>query len=146
MQCEMCGSEDQLFVVDIEGTHLTVCKRCSRHGMMVRAVQPRQQPQALPQKPKTEQHIMADYAERMRKKREALGLNHEDFAKKVTEKVSLIHKIETSSFEPPIPMARKFEHLLGIRLVEQVDEQQGAQKVAPSGQLTIGDLIKLRKH
>ena len=61
-------------------------------------------------------------------------------------KESLLHKIETGSFEPTIDLARKLERLLHIVLVETRGETLAAvaKSEHKSEGLTIGDILKLK--
>src|SRR3989344_9054884 len=108
MNCEICGSEGNLFKTLIEDSELNVCKECSRFGKVISAVEIETEKQrkeyrvtTFPDK-EIVQVIVPDYSEIIKKKREELGLKQEEFAKKINEKESLIHKIETGQFEPGI--------------------------------------------
>jgi len=35
MNCDMCGSEENLFRATIEGSELKVCRNCSKHGKVL---------------------------------------------------------------------------------------------------------------
>ena len=58
----------------------------------------------------------------------------------------MLHKIETSSFEPPLDLARKLEKLLNIKLVEEVSDEPLSNVKTTKKTLTLGDLIKIRKR
>ena len=89
--------------------------------------------------------IVPGYGRIIKKKREELGLKQEDFARKINEKVSLIHNIESEHFEPSINLARKIERFLKIKLVEQFEEQLSgkSKKLTSTDEMTIGDIIKI---
>ena len=151
--CDMCGTEGQLFITEIEGTRLQVCKNCSSYGTVkgpARKAAPRKanvQRRARPSPPpEPEWVVVKDYAKRIRDKRESLGLKQEELAKKLAEKESLLHKIETGSFTPGLDLARKIEKILKITLLEK---EQPIETKSPSGKksggaLTLGDIIKVR--
>jgi len=142
----MCGAESMLVHAKIEGTELTVCKKCAGYGQVLGRVRIRTDSPDIPKSSVERiQAVKPDFAEVIRRKRESLGLTQKDFAKKLNEKESLIHKIETGGFEPSLTMARKFERVLGITLVEQIEEKHETSAKKSSDQLTIGDLIKIRK-
>ena len=151
MNCEMCGKEAPLSTVLVEGTQLMLCQKCAGHGKVLSS------PKVISKRPattaaSTETHrtqtpapveaIVEDYAVRIRHAREKLGLNQKEFAARLNEKESLVHKLETGGFEPPIALARKLEKLLHITLVEQSEEQKVSVKGAGGAGMTIGDVIK----
>ena len=68
------------------------------------------------------QMVVSDYAQKIRKAREKMGLTQEEFAKKLAEKWSIMQKIESGQFKPSIEMARKLERILNIELIEQYSE------------------------
>ena len=144
----MCGSEDQLYRVKIEDTLLNVCKSCSGFGKVINPIQPPQKPTAeVTVQPVRKEKILAvvgDCASLIREKRESLGLNQDDFAKKLNEKVSVIHNIETARFRPSIDLARKFESMLRINLIEQIEEGDEKIEATKSNSFTIGDFIKVK--
>ena len=54
--------------------------------------------------------------------------------------------MESGEFKPSIPLARKLEKFLRIRLVDKYAEKHETRAKSPKGILTIGDLIKVRKR
>ena len=89
---------------------------------------------------------MPDYAEKIKKKREKLGIEQKDFAKQVRERDSLISKIETGTIEPNIKLARKLERHLKIKLVEEYQEKPKLLAKSEGEGVTIGDMIKIKKR
>ncbi len=146
----MCGSEGKLYKTVIEDAQLNVCHECSKFGKVTGIVQ--QISDKIPQntinkEPETEvmDIIVEGYAEKIRKRREHLGLKQEEFAKKISEKESLIQKIESGHFEPSIGLAKKIQRFLKIKLIEEHEEKYEKQKAAKTDAFTIGDLIKIKK-
>ena len=72
-------------------------------------------------------------------------MTQKELARKLNEKVSIIHKMETSSFEPNISLARKLEKFLKIKLIELHEEVHKKETRAKSDAFTIGDFIKVKK-
>jgi putative transcription factor len=151
MRCELCGKETALFLAVVEGTQLQLCAECGRFGKILHPLKqasPAQKSAPIKREPTPIERIVDDYAQRIRAAREKRGLTQEDFAKLILVKESLVHKMETGHFEPPIDLARRLEKLLRITLVEVREEsavvpaQQGGPR--PEG-LTIGDLFKLKR-
>lgn len=148
MNCEMCGKDNAEYKAIIEGTELTVCFGCSKHGKVLKKPQmifkkkeiKRFQKQ---EKPEIIVKIVVDYGVKIRKARTKKNMTQEEFAKKLNIKESLLTKIENSAFKPSLPLARKLEKLLKIRLIEEVEEKKVEIKKGKKEAVTIGDLIDL---
>ena len=147
MQCELCGGSGNLVKARIEGVILTVCTSCSVLGEAIATpVQPKRKITAQLRQ-ETVYTIAEGYSELIKKKREGLLLSQEDFAKKINEKISVIHNLESGKLEPSIDLARKLERSLGIRLVEENQVMRDTQVPGKKGiGLTIGDVISLRRQ
>ena len=150
MRCDMCGSEGKLYKTVIEDAQLNVCHECSKFGKVtgiVQQISDKITQKAVNKKPETEimDIIVDDYAEKIKKKREQLGLKQEEFAKKINEKESLVQKIESGHFEPSIGLAKKIQSFLKIKLIGEHEERYEHQKATKTDTFTIGDLIKIKK-
>ncbi len=153
MHCELCGKETGLFKAVVEGTELKVCKECAKFGKIIRSIGPpvnekkKKQEIEIEEEPEIIDAIVPDYAEKVKKARESSGLKQEGLAKRINEKESVIHKVETGHYEPNIALAKKLERFLKINLVEeQKIEKEKKPKTAVSGSgFTIGDMINLKK-
>ncbi len=147
MGCDMCGKEGLLFSALIEGTELTVCQTCGGHGKVLKKIVPAQPavPKKSVAKPEIIEAVVANYADLVRQAREKLGLTQKEFASKITEKESVVHKIETSALEPSIPLARKLEKLLRITLIEEVEDKPVVLPKGKATALTIGDMLKFKR-
>jgi len=146
----MCGKETRLFKAEIEGSMLNVCEACSRHGKVISTIKEpvkgkkeEKSKAEAPTGPELILSVVPDYNEIIKSKREQLGLNQEDFAKKLNEKVSIIHKIETGHFKPGLESARKLEKILRIKLIEQIELKEEKKEKIKSDSFTIGDFIKV---
>ena len=152
INCDLCGkTTESLAKTIIEGVQLDVCNDCAKFGRVIAAVK---KPGAKEQIKKIAEHqskeekvdlIVENYAELIKKKRESIGLTQKDFASRVNEKESTMHKIETGSFEPPLHLAKKLEKALGIKLIEQHEEKFENSKKNRIEGFTLGDFIKLKK-
>ena len=152
MQCDLCGSEERLFRTWIEGTELSVCKKCAGFGKILGPVKEdikvEEKKAAKIEKevfPDMIEIITPSFTKKIRKKREELGLNQKEFAKKISEKESIVHKMETGEFTPSIDAAKKLEKILGIKLIEEYEEEHDKAAKGSSRELTVGDLIKIKK-
>ena len=153
--CDMCGKQGELYRAEIEGTQMNVCRLCAKYGKVIKRVVPEryEKKKKQPEKkgndePKAEiiQVIRKGYGERIRQQREKMGLKQEELAKKISEKLSLIHKMESERFEPSITLARKLEHFLRIKLVEEQELKKEPHQISTHDQFTVGDFIKIKRR
>lgn len=154
MNCDICGRETMPYIVLIEGSELKVCEKCSSMGKIIKKPEVPATRALRKQEPKKEikakemevvEVIVEDYAARIRKAREKTGMTQKEFARNINEKESIVHKLETGSFEPPAALARKLEKLLKITLVEEAEQEKKIMQPQnkKSDGLTIGDILKL---
>lgn len=148
MICDMCGSVGTLYKTVIESAELNVCHDCSKFGKVIGIVKEdiseRNRTIDKEQEKEVLEVVVEDFADRIKNRREQLGLTQKDFAKKLSEKESVIHKIETGNFAPSLSLARKLERFLHIKLIEEHEEMHDKSAKAEMGSFTIGDLIKAK--
>ena len=149
MNCDMCGKyEERLFRTLIEDVELNVCSACSRFGKVIRAIG--MPAKVLPKKAYEEEKeekialIVEGYADLIKRAREEKNIGQGDFALKLNEKESTMHKIETGHLEPNMALARKLEKFLGIKLVEEIEEKHEKSKRKENVGFTLGDFIKTK--
>lgn len=65
--------------------------------------------------------LIENYGEIIRNARIKMGISQEELAKQISEKLTIIKKIEQGSFKPPIELARKLEKFLKIKIIEKVE-------------------------
>ena len=149
MICDMCGTQGKMYKAELEGAILSLCANCSKFGKVLGAIDDREferiSRKKAEEKPELMEAIVDDYAERIRKKREELGLTQKELAVKLNEKESLIHQLESGRFNPSIGLAKKLQKALGIRLIEQHEEKREALGHGKLEGFTIGDFIKVKK-
>ncbi len=147
MRCEMCGREGNLTKADIEGSVLSVCDDCSSFGTVISsrlALRQRISGSSHLLQPEKELTLVPNYPLIIKQKRESISMTQEDFAKKIGEKISLVHKIETGHFDANISIAKKIERVLGLKLViEETVPDAPAQK-SQSAAYTIGDILRAK--
>jgi putative transcription factor len=161
----MCSSEEIVYKIELEGTMLNVCEKCSSYGRVVGRIKQAEPAKAKKKQGKTAQAvgegvlkpkkttetmqiIVSNYSELIKKGREKFGLKQEEFAKKLNEKESVIHKLESGQIKPNIELARKLERFLKVALVEEVEVEGGegasSMRKGATDNLTIGDMINIR--
>ena len=153
VDCEMCGMKGAgSKKAQIEGTVMSVCVACATYGVevsmpkkvsakIIRNYAPREF-----KDPDEHARIVHNYGSIVKSAREKRGLKQEQVAKKLNEKESLIHNIESGKFKPRLKTARKLEKFFGVSLVENspldtedIDIPQATNEGEP---LTMGDLLK----
>jgi ribosome-binding protein aMBF1 (putative translation factor) len=60
--------------------------------------------------------LAPDWPLRIRKAREAMGMSQDQFGVRLSEKSSVIHKLESGSIVPSDALVRKIERTLKIRI------------------------------
>ncbi len=150
MQCEICGAEAPLYKVKIEGTVMNVCANCMKYGEAIRTVSRKiHTKKPIVKSPEIVEDVVPNYAEIIRKAREDKGVKQEDFAKRINEKESLIHKIETGHFKPSLKLAKKIENFLGVKLIERIETPAKLPRTAEGheeSEFTLGDFVKKSKN
>ncbi|MBI2107698.1 TIGR00270 family protein [Candidatus Woesearchaeota archaeon] len=149
MGCDMCGRHGDMYNAIIEDVELSVCESCAKFGKVMGRKNSEYIPERRPAMPghpdESIELIVDNYAQLIKGKREAMGLTQKEFAQKLNEKESTIHKIETGGLEPPMALARKLEKLLKVKLIEEHQEVRGKTEKRKEEGLTLGDFISLKK-
>src|SRR3989338_6150536 len=128
MNCDLCGKEGELYKALVEGSQLTVWGSCAKYGKVMgraRTALPEKK-RAAEQPPRKEEAIelvIADFGKLLKAKREQLGLSQKDFAQKIAERESVLHRMETGEVTPTLDRARELERMLGMKLVEQIKDE-----------------------
>jgi len=147
--CEICGKRnDSLKRALVEGVIVDVCDNCGKFGKVIDAKKPSAENErriALKNKI-PEEIIINNYHEIIKKARERKGMRQEELAKNISEKESIIHKIETGSMKPSIILAKKLEQFFNIKLIEINQEEKGIGLSFKNNEMTIGDLLKVQKR
>jgi len=156
--CDLCSSPEKAYKIEVEGGILNACERCASFGKVISRIK-HEQPVKKKEKSLTQanlqaikstetvQLISANYSTIIRKAREKLGLKQEELAKKIAEKESTVHKLESGSAKPDLDLARKLERFLKISIIEAVEVETSSveDKRKPSEGLTLGDLIHIKR-
>jgi len=93
--------------------------------------------------------LIDDFGVKVRQAREKLSMSHEDLGKKISEKVSVLRKIESGKMTPDNLLIEKLQHALKIKLLVPVSEPKVPQKALASSRPsapTLGDIAQLKKE
>jgi len=162
MECEICGKpvpENNPIRAKIEGSVMVVCKECSKLGKVQKAPpKPKFVKQNKNKRPTTtrnkvysrneepSEELIEDFSMEVRKAREAKNWSREDLGKKINERVSVINRIETGKMTPDTKLTKKLENILGIKLLEKVDNIDLNQFISnSSGERTLGNIMKIKR-
>ena len=146
-ECGICGKGESKIIAIVEGVMLTVCNDCAHYGKVLKVKELEEQKEIKVVKkasyPESDEIIVKDYSERIKKAREDLHLKQEELARRIAEKESVIHHMESGDLVPSLALARKLEKSLGIILIEITQLEREKSRINFRDEaLTIGDLLK----
>lgn len=140
VNCELCGKSGNLVKAIVEGSLLNVCEKCAKFGKVILIKQPQQVKEIRQKTTEIINIINPDYPKLVKEAREKFNLKQEELARKLDEKLSVIHKLETGHLQPTMLLAKKLEKELKITLIEVYQETNEKLNLKDKA-LTIGDLI-----
>jgi len=165
MRCEVCGRRivGPPYRAMIEGAKMLVCSNCAKLGSIIweAKTEPRMKkvakrlpapvlpPRKQPPLSETENlELVDDFGAKVRHAREKMGLSHEDLGKKISEKVSVLRKIESGKMTPDNLLVEKLQHALHIKLLVPVSEPKVPSKALASrpASPTLGDIARVKKE
>jgi putative transcription factor len=164
MRCEVCGRRimGPPFKAKIEGANMLVCGECAKLGSVVwedrteprlkkvarRMAPPMLPPRKQPPLPVSDGlELTDDLGTKIRMAREKAGLSHQELGKRISEKVSVLRKIESGKMVPDNLLTEKLEHALRLKLLVPVSEPKvptialASRPAVP----TLGDILKAEK-
>ncbi|MFX0026168.1 MAG: multiprotein bridging factor aMBF1 [Candidatus Hermodarchaeota archaeon] len=159
-ECPICGSIiwGKGVKVLIEGAKITVCQACAKHGekIFIPQISKPKQTKSLQTKRTFKKlefddglEIISDYSHKIRKVRQSLSLNQDQFAQKLNEKPSLLRRIEAGKVEPTIKLAKKIERFYNIKLLKKIDESEANvptdRFIKRSTGTSLGDIAFIKK-
>jgi putative transcription factor len=165
MQCEICGAQisGKSHHIIVDRAEMDVCDRCKGFGKEVerrgpvtstrRGVPATADMSMVPVRrarrdlfDKMKDQLVEDYADVIKKAREAKHMTDEELASKILEKVNIIRKVERSELVPDEALIKKMERALDVKLTEGVAEPEMRGRRGESRALTLGDLINVKKN
>ena len=164
LRCEVCGQRiiGKPFKAMIEGAKMLVCDECVKLGSIhweakieprLRKVAKRLPTLVLPTRKQPaivmeeSLDLVEDFSSRVRQAREKFGFSHEELGRKISEKVSVLRKIESGKMTPDHKLAEKLQHALRIKLLVPVSEPKIPSKIlaSPPRSVTLGEVAQLKK-
>ena len=158
MRCEICGKKlvEEPVKTKVDGSIMLTCKECSKFGKVQREP-PKPKKQGAPRGGRASQRIqrprepteevVENFKEIVRQAREKKGWSREELAAKIYEKASVVSRIESGKMVPDLKLARKFEKIMKIVLIEKTDnvtaDEIGHKKTRGA---TIGDIARIKKN
>jgi putative transcription factor len=91
--------------------------------------------------------LVSDYNLLVRKARERSGLSHEDLGRKISERISVLKKVESGKMVPDNRLATKLEHALKIKLLVPPPSEPNVHPpkvIELRHQTTLGDVAKIK--
>lgn len=146
MNCDLCGTNGELFSAVVEGSLMEVCSKCLKFGKLIEKRKDFDVEKIVKKKITNEIIFVLkkDYNLILKNCREESKLTQEELAKKLNEKVSLIQKIENKGIEPNDELVNKYEKFFRINLREEF-KQEPLNLNFKNSTLTIGDLLRFKK-
>lgn len=151
LSCDICGRTPIRAQILIEGAKLLACASCMKSGKilhMFRDVEPgaplRPAPRKLPENAATEEEIVENWGEIIRKARQKRSITIEELASRISERVNYMHAIESGRIMPTLETAKKIEKELKITLVEK-PEVGGSSDMSKKGSFkepTLEDMLE----
>ena len=150
MRCEVCGKPirgEPIYRV-IEGARMMVCPECARFGTEWKP--PPSRPKRRRRSDLLEEveslQPVEGYGDLIRRARERMGLTQEELGMKLGEKASVIRKLEREELVPDRRLAEKIKRVLRIEILAPEAPAPAIIGVGKPPEVTIGDIIKLRRR
>ncbi len=144
IECLICGKEaEKLNKTFVEGSIVDVCDRCVKFGKKIsEPVVYRPITRKIELK-ESETELIPDYGKMIAKIRENKGLTREEFAKRLSERESIVRRLEEERMIPNEELVKKIENFLGVKLLQRYEEEKKhkGRKVKP--ELTVGDIAEI---
>ncbi|MBP1357528.1 MAG: TIGR00270 family protein, partial [Sulfolobus sp.] len=138
--CEMCGApiKGKGVTVAYEGSIITVCPNCynkiKKSAKIVdeRELRKNEEKKKI-KKPipkmstEVELEIVDDYYKMIKEARERLGLTQQQLAQQMKTSENIIKRFESGKLKPTIQQARQLEKILGIKLLQPIESEEGEE-------------------
>jgi putative transcription factor len=161
----MCGRpiKGQPILAKVEGAVMELCTACAKFGEKITPTKPPSPPTqsrtpiartTRPQfRPKTEKRydkfeehweVSHDIGSKVRKYRSDLGLTQKQLATRTNIATTILNRIESGKYIPPLEIARKLEKVMKIKLVTRSEDLVPPPPSSSSASPTLGDIVKIK--
>ena len=144
--CEICGKKTPtLYIIDVEGAEMATCQDCSAGKSVMDTIEPasaevkKHGGQNAARAEETQEELVEDFGEAIRKARETLGIPLITLAEMINEKESMLKRVEQGRLQPTDALTRKLEKQLGIKLTVTTTNSKQGEKKSGDGPITLGD-------
>lgn len=122
---------------------MDVCEKCVRFGKKVSEPVAYKPITRMIEFKEPETELIPDYGKMIEKLRGTKGLTREEFAKRLSEKNSVIRRIEEEQMIPNEEIVKKIEGFFGIKLIEKYQEEKIHRERKKKAELTVGDIVEV---
>lgn len=150
--CDICGRGPVRAQIQIEGAKLLACGACMRGGKILHRFHEDEEGSVVEeQRPAPElggEEIVEEWGKVIRAARDRTHLPLAVVAERINEKESYLDAIENGRLMPSVPVARKLEKELGIKLIEKSAPSIAPSPAAATGKFsapTLGDMLSREK-
>lgn len=141
VRCEICGKEvEKPIKILVENTKILVCNNCKKYGLVE---EDKKQIKKIKKEIKKDEQEEFFNNNLLGQERINKGLSLEKLALILNEKKSLIKKIESGDTNPSQKLIYKFKKFFGKDFIVKI--KKGEIKTKQTKNLTIGDIIKIKK-
>jgi putative transcription factor len=88
--------------------------------------------------------LVDDFAERIRRAREALGWDQKTLALKLKVSENIVKRLESGKLRPPIDLAKKIEEILNIKILVPAVDEMVSSRGKVEKYVTFGEIVSIR--
>ncbi len=146
-ECELCGNPmTHIYGVEIEGVEMRVCAKCAAGKRVAYKEDPAEKGNARPlpfqaKKAKEEAEMVDNYGRIIKEARERMKLPLKVLAEMISEKETLLYRVENQQTVPSMALTKKLERALGIKLEQQGDNSEQKHVRSKKEEATLGEFI-----
>jgi uncharacterized protein (TIGR00270 family) len=135
---------ETLVKAEVEGTLIDVCEKCTKFSTRVVTQQMYEPITKKIELKLKENDFISKYGEMIKRYRESKGLTREEFAKRISEKESVIKRVEEEQMKPNDELTKRIENFLNIKLMQETIEETKYREEKKKPKLTVGDIAEVR--